>query len=736
MVRTVKGRPHVTILVANLPAERDRRVIRECLSLEANGFDVTVIAPRGDRNLRLLPGSRNTRLRPYPLIVYGSGVVSFAVEFGWSFLCIAIRLLGELLRGRAHAVQVCNPPDIYFPLALIWRALGRPWVFDHHDLCPEIYAARSGGSVNTWVFRTLVLLERLTLRTATAVFATNESFRENALRRGVPAERITVVRNGPAAEEISRDATPAPDVATDHRHTIAYVGVFGPQDNVEVALLAAEDLAKRRDRRDWRMVLAGDGETMPALTKLAAERGLNDLVEFAGWLDAAAVDALLRTATIAIQPDLPTRMNQLSTMAKTVEYLGRGVPVVAVDLVETRRTAGAAARYLATGSPAEFAAALDDLLDDPAERDRMRDVGLDRFTTTLAWGHQAQRYVSVWRRLLARRLPRPLAGEADGPGATTTPAAETAGRRASVVIAAHDEAGVIGRCVDTLLADARDGEFDVTVVANGCTDATAQVAASRPGVRVVELDVASKPAALNAGDRVAAGFPRVYLDADVVLTTADLRLLADAVRPVAGGTAALAAVPRRALDLTGRPPLVRAYFAVHRHLPAFRDGLFGRGAIAVSATGRERFGSFPDLVADDLFLDSLFDRDEKREVTGSTSVVATPRRLGDLLQRLTRVRAGNAAMRAAATAASTAGAAPTGVRPARRLSWLRDVVVPRPWLAPAAFCYVLITVVAASRARRADRGGHTWERDESSRVVPAAVPGLGVPAGNSHLRGK
>ena len=400
----VKSKPHVAILVANLPAERDRRVIRECLTLEAEGFQVTVIAPRGDKRLRVLPGTHSTRLKPYPVVVYGSGILSFAVEFVWSFLCIAVRLLGEVLAGRAHAVQVCNPPDIYWPLALLMRAIGRPWVFDHHDLCPEIYVARSGGHVNPLAYRMLVLCETLTLRTATAVIATNEAYRENALARGVSPEKLSVVRNGPAATEI---AAPDPLARGDSpgMHTIAYVGVFGPQDNVEGAVLAAEALRKRRERADWRFVLAGDGETMPVLTKLVSERGLGDVVEFAGWLDAAGVDALLRRATVAIQPDLPTRMNQLSTMAKTVEYLARGLPVISVDLLETRRSAGDAAVYVPTGTPEEFAQGIDALLDDPKRREDMRAVALQRFATMLSWEHQAGTYAALWNRLLARRMP-------------------------------------------------------------------------------------------------------------------------------------------------------------------------------------------------------------------------------------------------------------------------------------------------------------------------------------------
>ncbi|GIF38709.1 glycosyltransferase family 4 protein [Actinoplanes xinjiangensis] len=398
-------RPSVAILVANLPAEKDRRVIRECLSLEAAGFDVTVIAPRGDRSLTVLPGSERTRLRPYPVVVYGSGVLSFALEFVWSFLWIAIRLAGELIRGRAQAVQVCNPPDVYFPLAWVLRALGRPWVFDHHDLSPEVYISR-GGDPNPLVSRLLVAFEWLTLRSATEVFATNESFKENAVRRGVRPEKVTVVRNGPAHAEIANKVEAVAEVRAEGPLRVVYLGVFGPQDNVEGAVLAAEELIRLRGRNGWRMVLAGDGETASALRKLTVDRGLTDVVEFTGWLNGPEVDALLRDATVAIQPDLPTRMNQLSTMAKTVEYLGRGVPVVAADLIETRATVGDAGLYVPRGEPAEFAAAIDRLLDDPELRARMHQIGRERFRDFLSWEHQAEKYVAVWQRLLAKHLPR------------------------------------------------------------------------------------------------------------------------------------------------------------------------------------------------------------------------------------------------------------------------------------------------------------------------------------------
>ena len=694
--------PHIAIVVANLPAERDRRVIRECLTLERHGYQVTVIAPRGEPGLRVLPGSRDTRLKPYPLIVQGSGVLSFALEFLWSFGWVAFRLLGEVLRGRAHAVQVCNPPDVYWPLALLLRALRRPWVFDHHDLCPEVYATRSGGRPRRLVYQLLVWFEWLTLRTATAVVATNESYRENALRRGVRPDRVTVVRNGPASTEVA--AVP-PAAANGHR--IVYLGVIGPQDNVEAAVLAAEELSRLRGRRDWRLVVAGDGEALPSLAKLVADRGLGDVVELTGWLDAAGVDELLRSATLAIQPDAPTRMNHLSTMAKTVEYLARGVPVVAVDLLETRRTAAEAAVYVPTGTPAEFAAALNQLLDDPAARDRMRRIGLERFAETLSWEHQAEAYVRVWDRLLARRRRRGGADRATPPDqATPPPSGPGTATTASVVIAAHNEADVIEQNLRTLLSGA-PVPLDVTVVANGCTDDTARIARSVPGVRVIELPTAGKAAALNAGDAAAVGFPRIYLDADVRLSGADLGAL------LAALDTHPAAVPRRQLVLSGRSLPVRAYYAINSRLPAFRGALYGRGVVALSAAGRARFTEFPDLFADDLFLDSLFAAEEKQEVATVASRVATPRHTRDLVRRLTRVRAGNAALRRAV--AGTADR-PVRVRPPARLSWLRDVVLPRPWLAPAALCYVAITLTASLRARHGGQAG--WGRDESSRLAP------------------
>jgi len=269
----------------------------------------------------------------------------------------------------------------------------------------------------------------------------------------------------------------------------------------------------------------------------------------------------------------------------------------------------------------------------------------------------------------------------------------------SVVIAAHNESTVIGRCLSALREGGTD--LDVTVVANGCTDDTAEVARRHEGVRVVELAEAGKAGALNAGDAVATSFPRVYLDADMALTGTQLQVIVTALDE----PGVLAATAVRRLVTRGSALPVKGYYAINNRLPLFRNALFGRGVIALSKEGRARFETFPGVVADDLYLDSLFARGEKREVPAVVSRVAAPRRTGDLVRRLARVRAGNRALRSRSA----------GTRSAENSSWLRDVTLRRPWLLPAAVCYVAITAAAELRARRTTG----WGRDESSRQAVA-----------------
>ena len=277
----------------------------------------------------------------------------------------------------------------------------------------------------------------------------------------------------------------------------------------------------------------------------------------------------------------------------------------------------------------------------------------------------------------------------------------------SVVIAAHNEEAVIGACLDALLRQTSDGPLEIVVSANGCTDQTAQVAVAR-GVRVVERQEPGKAGALNAGDAVVTSFPRIYLDADIVLPEGAVAGIVDAME---SSVTTLAAVPRRRIDTWGRPWAVRAYFAINERLPVFDRGLFGRGMITVSAQGRARFEQFPGLIADDLFLDSLFTDVEKAHVSEVEVVVQAPFGVRELVSRLVRVRRGNVQLHAAAAQ----GEISVDVRPSDKWSWLRDVVAHNPRLAPAAVPYVLITLLAGALSRR--EGASGWGRDATTRTL-------------------
>jgi glycosyltransferase involved in cell wall biosynthesis len=248
---------------------------------------------------------------------------------------------------------------------------------------------------------------------------------------------------------------------------------------------------------------------------------------------------------------------------------------------------------------------------------------------------------------------------------------------------------------------------EIVVSANGCTDRTVATA-TLPGVIVLDRPEAGKAAALNAGDRAATGFPRIYLDADIVVPPGGL---AAVLRCLAETPHALAVVPSRRLDTAGRSWPVRAYFSINEKLPAFQSGLFGRGMIALSEEGRARFDEFPAMISDDLFLDSQFTDAEKAMASGVEVVVGAPFTARDLLRRLVRVRRGNAEMRTAAAA----GWIDVRVRSADPWAWLRDVVLPNPRLLPAALPYASITLIAGLLARRRVKVGHGWGRDESTR---------------------
>ena len=390
----------VLIIVQNLPVPFDRRVWLECQALTASGYEVAVVCPKGkgDPAYQVLHGVELFKYRPY---APGGSKVSFVAEYAYSFLTTAWQVFKARRNGRFAVLQACNPPDIFWPIAIALRAADRTkFVFDHHDLCPELFQSRfpDGPSLP---YRGLRWLEKRTHRTADHVIATNESYREIAIWRGgkKPSD-VTVVRTGPEPDKLKRGPLD-PVQKRDRKYLAAYIGVMGPQDGVDIVVRAADIVVHELGRDDIAFTLIGKGDCFDELVALRDELGLAGHVEFTGRASDELVGRILSTADVGLSPDPKNPLNDLSTMNKTMEYMAFELPVVAFDLRETRVSAQDAAVYATPNDVREYAKAIVELIDDEARRADMGKLGRTRVEHDLAWSHSAQAYIGVYNRLTA-----------------------------------------------------------------------------------------------------------------------------------------------------------------------------------------------------------------------------------------------------------------------------------------------------------------------------------------------
>jgi glycosyltransferase involved in cell wall biosynthesis len=398
-------RPRVLIIIQNLAVPFDRRVWLECQSLRDAGYVVTVVCPAGQGSVphRVLDGIEIYTYRPY---APGGSAAGFVAEYAYSFAATARLALKARRRGGPFDVmQACNPPDIFWPLArLLRRRDGTRFVFDHHDLCPELYRSRFHDQRNL-AYTGLELLERMTFRTADRVTSTNESYAAVARHRGgKQAEHVTVVRTGPDPQRLVRGPQ-APEVRRGREHLVAYIGVMGPQDGVDLAIRAAGEIVHELGRRDISFMFMGAGDSYPDLVALRDELGLQDYVELPGRVPDSFVAKVLSTADLGLCPDPLNPLNDVSTMNKTMEYMAFGLPVVAFDLRETRVSAGESAVYVEPNDVDLFAKVVVGLVDHPELRAPMGEIGRERVVDELAWEHQQRAYLGVFDELV-----RPTAG--------------------------------------------------------------------------------------------------------------------------------------------------------------------------------------------------------------------------------------------------------------------------------------------------------------------------------------
>lgn len=392
------ARRHIVIIVQNLPVPLDRRVWMECRALIEADYDVSVICPRGegDPPHQIIDGVEIHKYRPAP---QASGAAGFALEFAYCWAQTA-RLLSRIARRRRiDAIQACNPPDTYWALAWPFKWRGTKFVFDQHDLCPEVYSSRFADPSEKLI-KGLLFLERMTYRVADHVISTNESFKTIAQERGNrAADEVTVVRSGPKAAAMTR-GEPVTELKKGRKYMCCYLGIMGPQDGVENVLYAVDELVNQRGRNDIQFALLGFGDCYDDLRALSSELGLDQHVTFTGRADDAMITRYLSTADLGLSPDPKNEMNDLCTMNKTLEYMAFGLPVVTFDLQETRVSAGDAAWYATPNEVTSFADGIEELLEDELRRRAMGQSGRRRIEENLSWEYSAENYIGVYDQLL------------------------------------------------------------------------------------------------------------------------------------------------------------------------------------------------------------------------------------------------------------------------------------------------------------------------------------------------
>ena len=415
----------VLMVVGNNPVPEDSRVWQEARALRDAGCQVCAISPKGETKHResylLLEGIHVYRFH----LPTGDSILSYILENAVVALMTFWLSLVVLARHGFDVIHAANPPDTYFPLAVLYRLIGKRFIFDQHDIAPEMFdvivGERTSGLPRRALRAMLSWLERCSYRMADVVIVANRSFARLAIQRGGCREdRVVVVRNGP---DLTRYVSVAvePELKRGRRYLLGYVGVMGIQDGVDVAIHALDILVYSRGRRDIGLVLLGDGADGPRLRQLVRDLQLDDYVEFTGLVSRDVVRRYLSTVDVGLCPDPQNGLNEYCTMIKTMEYMALAKPVVAFDLIETRFSAQQAALYATPNRYEDFATKIELLLGDAEQRERMGAFGQRRVREVLSWQHSVPELLRAYRLLFpdafslehANAEPNPTASRAE-----------------------------------------------------------------------------------------------------------------------------------------------------------------------------------------------------------------------------------------------------------------------------------------------------------------------------------
>ena len=386
----------VLIIVENAAVPFDPRVWKEASSLHENGYEVTVLCPRDkgfERGHEVIDGIHIYR---HPMPEEGNSPFGYIREYSCALFWEFLYTWWIYFRHGFHIIQGCNPPDDIFLVALPFKLLGVKYIFDHHDVNPELYFSKYGKQ--GFLYKVLVRSEKLTFRFSDVVISTNHSYADLAVNRGgLDPRDVFVVRNGPDSKKFKAVA-PKPALKYNKPYLVGYVGTMSIQEGLDILLEVALHI-KKMARHDVHFTCVGGGPGLAGLRKMVQDMGLMDMVNFTGRIPEEQLLDILSTADVCVNPDKPCEMNDVSTMIKIMEYMALGKPIVQFDLKEGRYSAQQASLYADNGNQVtDFANKILWLLDHPDERKRMGEFGRTRVEKELAWEYSVENLLAAYQR--------------------------------------------------------------------------------------------------------------------------------------------------------------------------------------------------------------------------------------------------------------------------------------------------------------------------------------------------
>jgi glycosyltransferase involved in cell wall biosynthesis len=386
---------HILIIVENLPLPFDRRVWQEANTLKDSGAMVSIICPIMKGYTQKYEVINGIHIYRHRLPREANNTKSYLAEYLtalWWECWLSIKIY---FKKRFHVIQGCNPPDLIFIPALFFKLFGVKYVFDHHDINPELYIAKYNKK--GLFYRLLLLAEKLTFKTANFSIATNESYKTIAIQRGkMDPGKVQVVRSGPKLERL-RLTDGSISYKKSRKYLVGYVGVIGEQEGLDLLLDSIQYVI--RQRQDVQFAIIGDGTELNKIKELAGSMHLNNYIDFYGRVNDEILVDILNTADICVNPDKPTDMNNLSTMNKIMEYMALKKPIVQYDLKEGKFSAGQASLYAQNVSTQDFAEKIIWLIQHPEERAKMGNYGYNRVVNELSWKHEEIKLINFYKKV-------------------------------------------------------------------------------------------------------------------------------------------------------------------------------------------------------------------------------------------------------------------------------------------------------------------------------------------------